>query len=93
MITNLVCSVVVSLVTNVTEVDNHVGCPSWGLMHPWHEGCGPYKAPTEKTNVVAVLRVTEVRFKLGVKDWVCRDEEVVSESKKRFELESAWREK
>ncbi len=86
MITNLLCSVVVSLVTNVVETDNSKGCSvwqgiadnHWALFHPWHEGCGPYVAPTWRTNTVRVVRVTEVRFEMGG-SWLCRREDVVSE--------------
>lgn len=98
MITNIVCSVVVSLVTNMSSMDNQQGCSicegirvnHWALGHELGAKCMvPYVAATERTDVVKVVRVTEVKFEFGG-PWSCRKEEVVSEKRKRYVLKSDW---
>lgn len=70
MITNIIATITVAVVTNTFSTDNHKGCSAWqgiadngwALYHPFHEGCGPYKPPTEKTDTITVSRVTSLTF-------------------------------
>lgn len=105
MITNLLCSVVVTLVTNVFDTDNHKGCGVCGMLqssaqrgltlainHPYHADGLPYIEATAKTNTTQIIRRTDVSFMLNGKPFALRDEETVSQTNRVFLLQSDWKE-
>lgn len=96
MITNLVASIVVSIVTNVSErwpthaeavpcPEGRIGC---AVLH-WGPEI-PDKDPTNKWVRTTIKRVTTCKFTWNDKPREVLDEEILSSDEVRYEIKNSW---
>jgi len=89
--TNILASIAVCIVTNVTTVDNAVyGCsmcmpvsPGILLMHD----CGHdvlHSEATAKTDTITVMEITQLEFTFKGKAWVLRQSKELSRKERKF---------
>ena len=101
MITNILATIIVCVVTNVTMTDNaRPQQPLWyqytnNLIYvenlPVINPTTPSSA-TEKTETTEVVEISTLSFKWGGKPYSVRRERVLSTTSKRFIKQEVWKE-
>lgn len=107
MLTNLIASIVVTLVTNTVTTDNAVHAPDYsfgGNVYTLEAKPAIYYSPnytstkviapaTEKTDTTTVTEIRRLQFELEGKAYVIEiGQRVVSETQKTFKLKQEWKE-
>ena len=101
--TNIIASVIITLVTNVANIDNGKGCsmcdtlqkqaisggPVWAVYHPAHGGL-PYVPATEKSEITTISRHEVLTFTWQERQWSVTNIVVLSEKKRTFKLSNSW---
>ena len=89
--TNILATIVVCVITNVTHWDNEVRAPhqfSWAVGEP--QPGSVIEPATEKTETTEVVEIKKLQFEWECKPWTAEHRTVLSRTVKRWKKRETW---